>query len=126
MINHKNIFGSFCLDLSYSTTRIVTYEMPNIVNSMDFKYQTLLRLPEGSHRKDWGGLRSQNLYKKSFSDKPLITVITVVYNGEKYLENTIQSVLDQAYDNIEYIIIDGGSSDGTIDIIKKYEAQIDY
>ena len=59
-------------------------------------------------------------------DTPLISIITVVYNGEKYLEETIQSVINQTYKNIEYIIIDGGSSDGTVDIIKKYETEIDY
>ncbi len=57
---------------------------------------------------------------------PLITIITVVYNGEKYLEETIQSVTNQTYPNVEYIIIDGGSTDGTVDIIKKYEDKIDY
>ncbi|MGA1863051.1 glycosyltransferase family 2 protein [Deferribacter thermophilus] len=57
---------------------------------------------------------------------PLITVITVVLNGEKYLEETIQSVINQTYPNVEYIIIDGGSTDGTLDIIKKYEDYIDY
>lgn len=57
---------------------------------------------------------------------PLITVITVVFNGEKYLEQTIQSVINQTYPNVEYIIIDGGSTDGTLDIIKKYEDYIDY
>ncbi|MDI3545108.1 MAG: hypothetical protein PWP68_525 [Rikenellaceae bacterium] len=57
---------------------------------------------------------------------PLITVITVVYNGAKYLEETIQSVINQTYPNVEYIIIDGGSTDGTLDIIKKYEDYIDY
>ncbi len=55
-----------------------------------------------------------------------ISIITVVYNGEKYLEETIQSVVNQSYNNIEYIIIDGGSTDGTLDIIKKYENNIDY
>lgn len=55
----------------------------------------------------------------------LISIITVVYNGEQYLERTINSVLSQTYGNIEYLIIDGGSNDGTIDIIKKYEKRID-
>jgi glycosyltransferase involved in cell wall biosynthesis len=58
--------------------------------------------------------------------KPLITIITVVYNGEKHLEQTIKSVINQNYKNIEYIIIDGVSTDGTLDIIKKYEEYIDY
>lgn len=56
---------------------------------------------------------------------PLITVITVVYNGEKHLEETILSVVNQTYENIEYIIVDGGSTDKTLDVIKKYENQID-
>ncbi len=55
---------------------------------------------------------------------PLVTIITVVFNGEKHLEKTIQSVIQQTYPNIEYIVIDGGSTDGTIDIIKKYGQQI--
>jgi glycosyltransferase involved in cell wall biosynthesis len=57
---------------------------------------------------------------------PLISIITVVRNGEKTLERTILSVIDQTYQSIEYIIIDGASSDGTIEIIKKYEKNIAY
>ena len=57
---------------------------------------------------------------------PLISIITVVYNGEDFLEETILSVINQTYKHIEYIIIDGGSTDGTIDIIKKYEDKINY
>ena len=54
-----------------------------------------------------------------------ITVITVVFNGEKCIEETIQSVLSQTYQNIKYIIVDGGSTDATLDIIQKYGHAID-
>lgn len=63
---------------------------------------------------------------KEKNKTPLISIITVVYNGEQYLEQTIQSVINQTYKNIEYIIIDGGSTDGTLDIIKKYEENVTY
>ncbi|ARD46517.1 glycosyl transferase [Colwellia sp. PAMC 21821] len=73
-----------------------------------------------------GGLRTKGYYKQSTKKQPLITIITAVFNGEKYLEETILSILNQTYDNVELIIIDGGSTDGSIDIIKKYEHAIDY
>lgn len=56
--------------------------------------------------------------------QPIISIVTVVYNDEKYLEKTIKSIISQTYHNIEYIIIDGGSTDGTLDIIKRYESKI--
>jgi glycosyltransferase involved in cell wall biosynthesis len=52
---------------------------------------------------------------------PKISVITVVYNGAKTLEKTIQSVVEQDYTSLEYIVVDGGSTDGTRDIITNYE-----
>jgi glycosyltransferase involved in cell wall biosynthesis len=57
---------------------------------------------------------------------PVISIITIVYNGEKHLEQTIQSVLDQNYNHIQYIIIDGGSTDQSVKIIRKYEEKIHY
>ena len=53
-----------------------------------------------------------------------ISIITVVKNNENDIENNIKSLLNQSYDNYEHIIIDGSSTDKTVDIIKKYEEQI--
>lgn len=55
--------------------------------------------------------------------EPLVSIITVCYNSEKYIEDTIKSVLDQSYQNLQYIIIDGKSSDSTMDIVHKYESK---
>lgn len=59
-------------------------------------------------------------------NQPLITIITVSYNAIDFIETTIQSVINQTYSNIEYIIIDGKSTDGTVEVIKKYTDHISY
>ncbi len=120
------MINTICLDKNYSTARLVTKERHEIVNSPTDKFESFLFLPEGEGRKSEGGLRTQRYYKQSYESKPLISIVTVVFNGEEFLEETIQSVINQTYDNVEYIIIDGGSTDGTVDIIKKYEDRIDY
>ena len=99
------------------------------------KVQSVLFLPPNPERKREGGLRTKGYFKRSYDEAsalsdnsplPLVTIITVVFNGEKYLQQTIQSVINQTYDNVEYVVIDGGSTDGTVDIIRKYEDKIDY
>ena len=123
------------LDPNFSTTRLVTQEKPVITNDPSSKVQSVLFLPPNPERRGEGGLRTKGYFKKSYDEEsdlsgnllvPLVTIITVVFNSEKYLEQTIQSVINQTYDNVEYIVIDGGSTDGTVDIIRKYENQIDY
>lgn len=55
---------------------------------------------------------------------PKLSIITVCFNSAKTIEHTIKSVISQGYDALEYIIVDGGSTDGTLEIIKKYSSHI--
>jgi len=133
------------LDPAYSTSRRVVKADPQVIAALvkqshnpEDKFETVLFLPGGEGRQGEGGLRTKGYFKTagiipsplsedtSAATKPLITVVTVVFNGEKFLEETILSIINQTYDNVEYLIIDGGSTDGTLDIIKKYEHAIDY
>lgn len=57
---------------------------------------------------------------------PKLSIITVVYNGEELLEGTIRSILEQSYPHIEYLLVDGASTDGTWNIVEKYKDQIYY
>ncbi len=74
-----------------------------------------------------GGKRihSPNLSAQS-SHLPRVSVITAIYNGEDHLEETIQSIINQDYQNFEFIVVDGGSTDRSLEIIKKYDSHIDY
>lgn len=58
------------------------------------------------------------------SEPPRVSIVTAVLNGARHVEQTIESVLGQTYRNIEYVIIDGGSTDGTLDIVRRYERSL--
>ena len=60
------------------------------------------------------------------SECPVISVVTIVFNGINAIEKTINSIINQSYKDVEYIIIDGGSTDGTVGIIKKYFSKLNY
>lgn len=136
-----------------NVTRLVTKQKPKIMTASGDEFRTELILPRGKGRNAEGGLRTKGYFKHTYEFSngnwyirdlgekihlpikrhgydggllPLISIITVVYNGERYLEETIVSVTNQTYPNIEHIIIDGGSSDGTLGILQKYEDSIDY
>lgn len=89
------------------------------------KSKKYLTYPKSGHDKE-GGLRIRGIVKDDSEEYPLITYITVVYNRVHTLERCIKSVLSQEYENIEYIIVDGASTDGTLEVIEEYQGEIDY
>lgn len=73
-----------------------------------------------------GGYRTIGINSSRDKSLPLISIITVVYNSEAYIERTILSVLSQTYPNIEHVILDGASKDNTLSVIKQYDSKIAY
>lgn len=64
------------------------------------------------------------MLKQNTQWQPIINVITIVYNDVENIEKTLKSVLNQSYENIHYIVIDGGSTDGTRQLIEKYQDKL--
>lgn len=86
-----------------------------------------LRYPDlTGKRQAEGGKRLCGDTRESRPGAPLVTIITVCFNSAKTIEQTFRSVRNQTYDNIEYVVVDGASTDGTVDIIMAHENLIDY
>ncbi len=110
------------LDPRYSTTRRLSKVQP-LLGSAGIHTK---RLFVSENHPCHGGLRTQGYFKPCIGNKPIITVITAVINGKNELESTLNSVLEQSYKGVEYIVVDGGSTDGTVDILKGYNYKLDY
>ena len=95
-------------------------ECPPVVHPADSHVAAVPGLPLR------GGRRSRGHRIVGTAKHPLVSVVTVVHNRVSQIERTILGVLEQTYPNIEYIIIDGGSTDGTVDVIRRYDSRIDY
>ena len=86
----------------------------------------VLKLPADGRRSGEGGLRTRGQTRASVDGQPLVTIVTVVLNKARSIGQTMASVRKQGYANIEYIVIDGGSNDGTVELIRTHEEAIDY
>jgi len=111
-MNSEIDMNYFCKSNEYSTTRM-------LVESRTKERKEFTSIHSG-------GLRFEGFEKAGSAEKPLISVVIAVFNRSSVLEFAIRSVIYQTYENVELIIIDGGSTDGTLDIIKKYQHCIDY
>ena len=90
------------------------------------KYENISSLNQLKNFIAEGGKRTKKITENQKIHRPFISIITVVKNSADVIENTIKSVISQSYKNIEYIIVDGNSNDGTLEKIKKYDKQINY
>lgn len=73
-----------------------------------------------------GGTRLAGSVKQSLPGLPLVSIVIAVLNGARYLETALNSVFAQGYPNIELLVMDGGSSDGTVELLQRYNNRIDY
>jgi glycosyltransferase involved in cell wall biosynthesis len=84
------------------------------------------RLPDIGGRTVEGGLRTEGRYKSGTDEQPLVSYITVVRNNAVTLARTLESVQQQTYSNVEHVVLDGASTDGTLDLIRQHAGKLDY
>ena len=89
-----------------------------------YDYMNQINLQKKNNKKYFTS-NNINYCNKKINTKPLFSIITPVLNGGKHLERTINSVINQSFQDFEYLIIDGCSTDDTLEIIKKYEYELD-
>ncbi|MCM0758034.1 glycosyltransferase [Sporomusa sphaeroides DSM 2875] len=107
-----------------ATLKNIVIEQPQFsLRNFCGKYKAL---PDNNSILASGGLRTKGMYKKTTKDKPLVTFITSVRNNKDGIEKCMESIWNQTYDNIEYIVVDGASTDGTVELLFKNEDKIDY
>ena len=112
--------NKFNIDKYFSNTTIIP---PSFKNE---KFISTNYIEKKDDKFESGGLRLKNIFKSDYQDFPLISVIVPNLNGEK-LKETLDSILLQKYPNIEIILIDGGSDNKTLELIKSfYDDQLDY
>src|SRR3989449_5524515 len=88
---------------------------------------TVEQFPKSAvEKRGWPWMERQTETSAPEKNWPRISIVTPSYNQVAFLEETIRSVLLQGYPNLEYIVMDGGSSDGSLEIIKKYEKHLAY
>lgn len=112
------------MDTKISTWENITTEKPTYSGGVIC--HCFERLPADETKTAEGGMRLAGKYKRSQPGKPLVTFITVVWNNKKTLHKCMESVWAQTYDNVEYIILDGVSTDGTLELIEEHADKIDY
>lgn len=71
-----------------------------------------------------GGQRLRGIFAENTADYPLVTVVTAIYNGRRFLVECLESVLKQDYPNVEHLLFDAGSTDGTVEVLRQHEDRI--
>ena len=113
------IAGSIQLSSTVNSTTI--FEIVRKYEEKEILENSWLTVPMDEEILFEGGKRLSKLAPSISADVPKVSIITVVYNNVQTVAKCIESVLSQTYKNIEYIIVDGASNDGTLDVIKQYQ-----